>query len=453
MDVAGEGGRNSQVASLELQVLKVFELAVEQIEDAPVSSQQPKKLPTTPDLLLAQLPSATLQPNQPILIPTALRLQLLPAKTAAKSVKEGDKNEDANQDATTPILSTPVTPPSVLPSASEVPPLSSAREESSTKNPSFSQTEVLAPIQLTATTPAKLTLVAADPVPLQPSVNSDATKPMPPAELAFAARITPIPAAHLSSPTSNSAEIHAAPKLPAAPVSTEVSSISSDAPDQQAGSDSNGSPSQFTRAAPAKPSSKLQPHTEPNLPEPTIAISPAPPAPAPLQPASPNTEPAAKAPAETTSQPTDSRPEIAALPPSSSASKTEPVRDLSIRLGNGPGNQVDVRIQERAGEVHVAVLSNSSSLNSNLREQVGDLVGKLDRAGYHAETFKVSTPAGSQASSQSNTEQDLSGRQQQQQEEARQQSSGRQKRSNQNQWLQQMNGTFGPTAIEGIDQK
>jgi hypothetical protein len=129
------------------------------------------------------------------------------------------------------------------------------------------------------------------------------------------------------------------------------------------------------------------------------------------------------------------------------------VRDLSLRIGNTPGNQVDVKIQERAGEVHVAVLSSSSSLTTDLKQQVGDLIGKLDRAGYHAEALRQ--PASSAGQSTLNQpgdgQQDLPGRQQQPQER-QQQATARQKRTAQPQWLQEMN-SFGPAAVEGVENK
>jgi hypothetical protein len=146
-------------------------------------------------------------------------------------------------------------------------------------------------------------------------------------------------------------------------------------------------------------------------------------------------------------QPIDSRPAVAALPEMSAAAKSEPVRDLSLRLGDGPSNQVNVKIQERAGEVHVAVLSSSPALTSDLRQQVGELVVKLDRAGYHAETFKPGQPASAQSTSgQSSSQQkDSSGGQPQQ--DTRQQ--GRQKRPNQAQWLEQINGSLASTPNKG----
>jgi hypothetical protein len=152
----------------------------------------------------------------------------------------------------------------------------------------------------------------------------------------------------------------------------------------------------------------------------------------------------------------DARPEVAALPNTSALPKSDPVRDLSIRIGDSAGNQVDVKIQEKAGEIHVAVLSNNPSLNTDLRQQVGELAGKLDRAGYHAETFKSTSLAASQQSanaSGSGQQQGFAGGQQQQQEEARQQFLNRTKKSNQAQWRQQMSGNLGPEAVEGIEKQ
>jgi hypothetical protein len=253
------------------------------------------------------------------------------------------------------------------------------------------------------------------------------------------------------------------------PTAIEAPIVPSTPTGQQAGANDNGDPAPQTQVQAPKPPAKPTIESAPQAPEPTTnkAEQPLPQAAAPALPTvalptvtEPNTSPvpakAAPAP-ETTAQPTDSRPAAAALPETHSTAKSEPVRDLSIRIGDSPGTQVDVKIRERAGEIHVAVLSSSPSLTTNLREQVGDLVGKLDRAGYHAETFKSpSTTASQQSSNQSDSgQQDSSGgnRQQQQQEDARQQFLGRQKRSNQTQWVQQMNGGLDPAAAEGIEKQ
>jgi hypothetical protein len=294
------------------------------------------------------------------------------------------------------------------------------------------------------------------------TVNSDEDQPLPKAELALSVKITP--AAAVVPENANTPSVNPVPRVsvtaPTAPPQT--ASVPAMGANQQADTSAD-SDSEPTSKQILKPQAKTQ--SEPALPNsdppPVVGNQYSAPVMAPVTMVTASTPSAAspdtKHESEPTTQPLDARPEAAALPEAGVMSKSEPVRDLSIRIGDNPGNQVDVKIQERAGEVHVSVLSSSPTLTSDLRQQVGDLVGKLDRAGYHAETFKPtsSTPS-QQTSNQSDQGQDREssgGRQQQQQETAQQQFLGRQKRSNQAQWLQQMNGSFGPTATEGIERQ
>jgi hypothetical protein len=67
-------------------------------------------------------------------------------------------------------------------------------------------------------------------------------------------------------------------------------------------------------------------------------------------------------------------------------------RDISLRVGGGPGgsgeNGVDVRIVDREGEVRFAVRTPNGTLLSSLRENLGDLLSRFDQAGYHAESWQ-----------------------------------------------------------------
>lgn len=55
---------------------------------------------------------------------------------------------------------------------------------------------------------------------------------------------------------------------------------------------------------------------------------------------------------------------------------------------------VEVRVLERAGQVHVAVRSSDPQLNRSLGEGLGELVTKLENRGYATETWR---PQGSGA--------------------------------------------------------
>ena len=73
------------------------------------------------------------------------------------------------------------------------------------------------------------------------------------------------------------------------------------------------------------------------------------------------------------------------------ARAAEAVRDISLNLSTKDQN-VQVRLSERAGELHVTVRTPDSTLTHGLREGLSDLMGRLERGGYRAETWQ---PAGS----------------------------------------------------------
>jgi hypothetical protein len=87
------------------------------------------------------------------------------------------------------------------------------------------------------------------------------------------------------------------------------------------------------------------------------------------------------------------------LPHPSEAGSGRP-REVSIALPGGelraekaPG--VEIRLVERDGEVQVAVRSRDPGLAHALGERLGDLVSRLDQAGYRAEAWRpeVTAPA------------------------------------------------------------
>ncbi len=79
------------------------------------------------------------------------------------------------------------------------------------------------------------------------------------------------------------------------------------------------------------------------------------------------------------------------IPPEPAAAKpAEGLRDISLRLVDGSKEQVEIRLVERAGELRVSVRSADSQLNTELRSGLGDLAGKLEKTGFHAETWHPS---------------------------------------------------------------
>jgi len=66
----------------------------------------------------------------------------------------------------------------------------------------------------------------------------------------------------------------------------------------------------------------------------------------------------------------------------------ESVRDISLKLTNKDQSSVQVRLSERAGELHVSVRTPDAGLTRGLREGLSDLVGRLEQSGYRAETWR-----------------------------------------------------------------
>ena len=75
----------------------------------------------------------------------------------------------------------------------------------------------------------------------------------------------------------------------------------------------------------------------------------------------------------------------------------EPLRDLSLRISEAGHESIDVKIVERGGDIRVAVRTSDIDLSHNLRNGLSDLVARLDRIGYQAETRRPAETAGSGA--------------------------------------------------------
>lgn len=85
-------------------------------------------------------------------------------------------------------------------------------------------------------------------------------------------------------------------------------------------------------------------------------------------------------------------PEPAAAPaviqvpePARETAKSAPIRELSLQLPAGGDKSVDLHIVDDRGKLHVEVRTSDVQLASSLRDNVGDLVQKLDHSGYRTE--------------------------------------------------------------------
>ena len=66
----------------------------------------------------------------------------------------------------------------------------------------------------------------------------------------------------------------------------------------------------------------------------------------------------------------------------------ESVRNISLRLSSADQGSVQVRLSERAGELHVSVRTPDTGLTRGLRDGLPDLMGRLQVNGYRAETWQ-----------------------------------------------------------------
>jgi hypothetical protein len=70
------------------------------------------------------------------------------------------------------------------------------------------------------------------------------------------------------------------------------------------------------------------------------------------------------------------------------ASSAAPARDISLRISGDANERVELRVTDRAGEVRVAVRTGDSDLAGSLREHLPELVNRLERSGFAAETWR-----------------------------------------------------------------
>ena len=78
-----------------------------------------------------------------------------------------------------------------------------------------------------------------------------------------------------------------------------------------------------------------------------------------------------------------------ALTPDTAAVKsTEPLKELSLQVGNANQERVEVRMVDRGGELHVAVRTGNADLAQGLRQGISDLVSRLQETGFRTDTWR-----------------------------------------------------------------
>ena len=113
-------------------------------------------------------------------------------------------------------------------------------------------------------------------------------------------------------------------------------------------------------------------------------------------------EAAPTVPRETSRPPqTDASPAPALSP---AASKQElparPAQELSLSVSSDNNQKVELRLVDRAGEVHVSVRTPDEALARSMREDLGNLTAKLGQSGFSSEAYMPASGSSSEMSGQ-----------------------------------------------------
>lgn len=114
-------------------------------------------------------------------------------------------------------------------------------------------------------------------------------------------------------------------------------------------------------------------------------------------------------------------------------------RDIALRLSSDDQSAVEVRLSERAGEVHVAVRSADPQMAESMRAHLPELVDRLGARGFDTEIWRPQPAATAQGGFNSHS--DAHG--ERQGEPGQQQGGSRQKRDqSQPEWLEELAASF-----------
>jgi hypothetical protein len=75
-------------------------------------------------------------------------------------------------------------------------------------------------------------------------------------------------------------------------------------------------------------------------------------------------------------------------PAAPQAKPAEPLKQISIQVGQQPQERVDLRVIERSGELHVAVRAANPEVAQGLRQGLPELVGRLEQSGFRSEAWR-----------------------------------------------------------------
>ena len=148
----------------------------------------------------------------------------------------------------------------------------------------------------------------------------------------------------------------------------------------------------------------------------------------------------ASTPKTTASTPTGPTNELQAPQQEQSPGSAAPLKDVSLRIEQPQGQNVEVRVVERGGELRVAVHGGDSDVVQGLRQNLSELTDRLSESGFHAETWRPAASEASAATSENkNSSGNSGGSDSQQQQSWSQQGRGQrdQNQSNRPPWVQE----------------
>jgi|SRR5450432_1976718 hypothetical protein len=382
-------------------------------------------LPPLPFVLNIQVPEARMADAKAGgRAPSVRKAEAAPDLPSSLPVPKPDAQPDEQSGAATAAfllnVPTPVPTPSAIPAAAA------------------SAAPAVPPIVLE--TPARNTPEKA--VPLAPGSQwQQTTAKLPNSELAFAARV-------LQAPDANNPPDKSQADAPAVRESLPLAKAQGPERQPNTGQDQQQQPEPKPQPAATQHSAPpVSDRPRPSEAEPETRAAPAskPAAEVPLpNPAAIVSESAQPVRAKETTQHTAQTAETH-LPEPPAASPAPPIRDFSLRLTGPDQDKVEVKVVESAGEIRVAVHSADPELTTSLQQGLGELVGKLESRGMHAETWKPAGESTSAAAKPSETPQNnqhqfsgdgSQGRQ------SRQQQTPQQRRQNKPGWLQEIDGDF-----------
>ena len=118
---------------------------------------------------------------------------------------------------------------------------------------------------------------------------------------------------------------------------------------------------------------------------------------------------------------------------------------ISLRVADAGDQRVELKVTDRSGELHVTVRTAGAELSTPLRENLGDLVHRLEQSGFRATAWHPAQPAAVESNTDSRPDHESMSGGNRQPQQQQQQQSGRERReqdSRRARWNQEMEASF-----------